>query len=82
MMKDKIEKKINYIKGFKIKKIAIKKIKLKIKIKNKLEGSPKFFIGELNWKKIQKQKKLKEWKLNWKKTIEHKLRLNDKTKNQ
>jgi len=55
---------------------------VKIKIKNKLEGSPKFFIGELNWKKNSKTKKIKRMKTKLKKTIEHKLRLNDKTKNQ
>jgi hypothetical protein len=41
-------KKINCTKGFKIKKIAIKKIRVKIKIKNKLEDNSKFLIGGLN----------------------------------
>jgi len=34
----------NYTKEFEIKKIVIKKIRLKIKIKNKLEGNKKLFL--------------------------------------
>jgi hypothetical protein len=37
MLMDEIEKKNNYTKGSKIKKITIKRIKIKIKIKNNLE---------------------------------------------
>jgi carbonic anhydrase len=46
MLKDKIMKKINYTKESK--KIVIKGIKVKIKIKNKLEGNHKFSIKGLN----------------------------------
>ena len=46
----KSEKKINYTKLSKLKKISIKIIMVKIKIKNKLEDNYKFFIGGLNWK--------------------------------
>ena len=49
MLKDGIKKKLNYIEGSKIKKIAIKKIMIKIKIKNKLEDNYRlFFIEGLN----------------------------------
>jgi hypothetical protein len=36
---------------------------VKIKIKNKLKGNPKIFIGGLNWKEknLIKGKKSKEW---------------------
>jgi predicted DNA-binding antitoxin AbrB/MazE fold protein len=40
-------KKINYTKGSKI-KIEIKRMEMKIEIKNKLEGNYKFLIGGLN----------------------------------
>jgi len=46
MLKDKIMKKINYTKESK--KIVIKGIKVKIQIKNKLEGNHKFSIKGLN----------------------------------
>jgi len=42
------KKKNNYIKGSTIKKKGIKRIMVKIKIKNKLEGDYKFLIGGLN----------------------------------
>jgi len=42
------EKKNNHTKWSK--KIAIKKIRIKIKIKNKLKGNYKFLVGEWNWK--------------------------------
>jgi hypothetical protein len=42
-LKDEIGKKTNYIKGSKI-KIVIRKMRIKIKIKNKLEDNYKFFI--------------------------------------
>ena len=41
-------KKINYIKGCEIKKTTIKRIGVKIEIKNKLEGNKKFSIKGLN----------------------------------
>lgn len=41
-------KKKNYTKGLKIKKIIIRRIKIKIKIKNKLENNYKFSIEEWN----------------------------------
>jgi hypothetical protein len=47
-LKDEIEKKNNYTKGSTIKKIGIKRIMVKIKIKNKLEGDYKFLIRGLN----------------------------------
>ena len=49
-MNDEIGKKNNYIKGSKIKKIKIKRVRMKNEIKNKLEGNYEFFIGGLNWK--------------------------------
>jgi len=45
-LQNKIGEKINYIKGSKIKKITIKIIRIKIKIKDKLEDIYKFFIEE------------------------------------
>jgi len=47
-LKGEIEKKNNYIKGSTFKKKGIKRIMVKIKIKNKLEGDYKFLIGGLN----------------------------------
>ena len=47
-------------------KIIIKRMRVKIKIKNKLEGIKKL-IGELNWKEKnfnKRKKKSKEWWLN------------------
>jgi hypothetical protein len=45
-------------------------MRMKIKIKSKLEGIKKKYIGGLNWKEKnfnKKKKKSKEWRLNWKK---------------
>jgi hypothetical protein len=42
------EKKINYTKEFKTKKNIIKRMRVKIKIKNKLEGLLKVSIERLN----------------------------------
>jgi hypothetical protein len=39
MLKDKIRRKKNYSKGSKIKTIVIKRMRMKIKIKNKLNGN-------------------------------------------
>jgi hypothetical protein len=47
MLKDGIEKNTVHEKIYN-KKITIKRIKVKIKIKNKLEGKNKFFIRRLN----------------------------------
>ena len=47
-------------------KIIIKRMRVKIEIKNKLEGIKKL-IGELNWKEKnfnKRKKKSKEWGLN------------------
>jgi len=47
-------------------KIIIKRMRVKIEIKNKLEGIKKL-IGELNWKEKnfnKRKKKSKEWWLN------------------
>jgi hypothetical protein len=44
MLIDEIGKIINYINGLKIKKIAIKIIKVKINIKNKLEATINFLL--------------------------------------
>jgi hypothetical protein len=41
MLKDELEKKLNYIKGF---KITIKRTRIKIEINNKLEDNYKFLI--------------------------------------
>jgi len=49
MLKDEIKKKkFNHIKGFKTKTIIIKRMMIKIKIKNKLEDNYKFFIQKKN----------------------------------
>jgi hypothetical protein len=58
---------------------------VKIKIKNELKGSQFFFVGGLYWNEkitLTKEKKSKEWGLNWKKIIHHKLWLKDEIKNQ
>jgi hypothetical protein len=52
-------------------------MRVKIKIKNKLEGKNKFFIGGLNWKKITKEQKNQKNKNQIRKKIHHKLGLND-----
>ena len=49
MLNDEIKKKkFNHIKGFKTKIIIIKRMRIKIKIKNKLEDNYKFFIQKKN----------------------------------
>ena len=45
-----LRKKKSIIKEFQNLNLAIKKIRIKIKIKNKLEGNFKFFIVGWNWK--------------------------------
>ena len=54
--------KFNHIKGFKTKIIIIKRMRIKIKIKNKLEDNYKFFIQKKNQfnKRIKKRTKLKK----------------------
>ena len=49
--------KFNHIKGFKTKIIIIKRMRIKIKIKNKLEDNYKFFIQKKNQfnKRIKKK---------------------------
>jgi hypothetical protein len=46
MLNDEIRKIINYTKGSKIKKIVIKRIKVKIDIKNKLEATITFLLKD------------------------------------
>ena len=36
--------------------MVIKRIKLNIEVTNKLDGNPKYFIGELNKKNLNKRK--------------------------
>ena len=49
MLKDEIGKKFSYTKGSKT-QIAVKKMMIKIKIKNDLEDNYEFFIERWNWK--------------------------------
>jgi len=58
--------------------MIIKRIRMKIKIKNKLEGSKKVSIWGLNWKKITKR----IIKIKSDKTIHRKFRLKDEIENQ
>ena len=63
MLKDEIREKINYMKGPKTKnKIAVKRIKAKIKIKNKLEWNSNSLIEGLNWKQKKNKNRTKKSK--------------------
>ena len=71
MFKDIINENINYVYIINLyyKKIEIKKLCLKIKIKNKIKDDKNFLIRGLNWK----EKQIKELWPKWKKIIYHEI---------